>query len=86
VDQALFAGFDTAEGVQARRLAALLRLAYTLHRGHETEEPSFAFRARGNTLKLDFRRGWLKSRPLWEADLAEESRSLKDFGFTLKLG
>jgi exopolyphosphatase/guanosine-5'-triphosphate,3'-diphosphate pyrophosphatase len=86
VDQALFASFDGAEGVQARRLAALLRLAYTLHRGHEAEEPSYAFRARGNTLKLDFRRGWLKGRPLLAADLAEESRSLRELGFALKIG
>ena len=86
VDQALFAGFEGASGLRARRMAALLRLAYTLHRGHETEEPSFAFRARGNILKLDFRRGWLKSRPLLKADLDDESRNLRDLGFALKLG
>ncbi len=85
VDQGLFAGFVGAEGVQARRLAALLRLAYTLHRGHEAEEPHFAFRARGNTLKLTFRRGWLKGRPLLAADLAEEIYSLRDLGFSLKV-
>ena len=85
VDQGLFAGFMGAEGVQARRLAALLRLAYTLHRGHEAEEPHFAFRARGNTLKLTFRRGWLKGRALLAADLAEEIHSLRDLGFSLKV-
>src|SRR5690242_3456618 len=86
VDQGLFASFEGMAGVRARRLAALLRLAYTLHRGHEAEEPSFAFRARGTTLKLDFRRGWLRSRPLLKADLDEESRNLRDLGFVLKLG
>lgn len=85
VDQALFAGFEGVEGMRARRLAALLRLAYTLHRGHEAEEPHFAFQARGNTLKLAFRRGWLKGRPLLAADLAEESRSQRDLGFSLKV-
>jgi exopolyphosphatase/guanosine-5'-triphosphate,3'-diphosphate pyrophosphatase len=85
VDQGLFAGFVGVEGVQARRLAALLRLAYTLHRGHEAEEPHFAFRARGNTLKLTFRRGWLKGRQLLAADLAEEIYSLRDLGFSLKV-
>ena len=85
VDQLMFAGFEGIEGARARRLAALLRLAYTLHRGHEAEEPHFAFQARGNTLKLAFRRGWLKGRPLLAADLAEESRSQRDLGFTLKV-
>ena len=85
VDQQLFAGFEGAEGVRARRLAALLRLAYTLHRGHETEEPHFAFRARGGTLKLAFRRGWLKGRPLLAADLAEELHSQRELGFSLKV-
>ncbi|HEU5399051.1 MAG TPA: Ppx/GppA phosphatase family protein [Gammaproteobacteria bacterium] len=86
VDQTLFAGFEGMTALRARRMAALLRLAYTLHRGHEAEEPHFAFRARGNTLKLDFRRGWLKGRPLLKADLAEESRNQRDLGFILKLG
>ncbi len=84
VDQELFASFAGA-GLRARRLAALLRLAYTLHRGHEAEEPSFAFRARGTTLKLAFRRGWLKGRPLLAADLEEESKNLRDLGFSFRV-
>jgi len=71
--------------MQARRLTALLRLAYALHRGHEAEAPRFAFRARGNSLRLAFPRGWLKGRALLAADLADETRNQRDLGFQLKV-
>ena len=85
VDLELFGSFVGVAGLRERRLAALLRLAYTLHRGHEAEEPHFAFRARGGTLKLAFRRGWLKGRPLLKADLEEEAKSLRELGFVLRI-
>jgi len=85
IDRDLFHAFSWEEQVHARRLTALLRLAYALHRAHEVEAPRFAFRARGNQLKLKFQKGWLKHRPLLEADLDEETKNLRDLGFTLKL-
>jgi exopolyphosphatase/guanosine-5'-triphosphate,3'-diphosphate pyrophosphatase len=81
----LFEEFVGGRQVRARRLTALLRLAYALHRAHEAEAPRFAFRAWGNTLKLKFQRGWLKGRPLLAADLEEESKNLRDLGFSLKV-
>ena len=85
VDRDLFHGFSWEEQVQARRLTALLRLAYALHRGHEAEVPRFAFKARGAELRLKFQKGWLKHRPLLEADLDEETKNLRDLGFTLRV-
>ena len=85
VDAGLFEEFEGVQNLRARRLAALLRLAYALHRGHESEAPRFAFKARGNSLRLAFPRGWLKGRALLAADLAEEQRNLRDLGFQLKV-
>ncbi|HLW74124.1 MAG TPA: Ppx/GppA phosphatase family protein [Gammaproteobacteria bacterium] len=85
VDRDLFERFAGLQQVRARRLTALLRLAYALHRAHEVEEPRFAFRARGSLLRLKFQKGWLKHRPLLQADLEEETRNLRDLGFTLKV-
>jgi len=85
VDRDLFHGFSWDEQVQARRLTALLRLAYALHRGHEAAMPRFAFKARGAELRLRFQKGWLKHRPLLEADLEEETKNLRDLGFSLRI-
>ncbi|MGE5624928.1 MAG: exopolyphosphatase [Bacillota bacterium] len=85
VDAELFERFEGLQRVRARRLTALLRLSYALHRAHEAEEPRFAFRARGSALRLKFQKGWLKHRPLLEADLDEVARSLRDLGFSLKV-
>jgi len=84
VDVADLAEFEPKQQQHARQLTALLRLAYALHRGHEAEPPRFAFRAKGNDLKLAFPRGWLKRRPLMEADLVDEKRNLRDLGFRLR--
>jgi len=84
IDAADLAEFEPKQQQRARQLTALLRLAYALHRGHEVEPPRFAFRAKGNELKLAFPRGWLKRRPLMEADLVDEKRNLRDLGFRLR--
>jgi exopolyphosphatase/guanosine-5'-triphosphate,3'-diphosphate pyrophosphatase len=85
VDRDLFHAFSWEEQVRARQLTALLRLAYALHRGHEAEVPRFSFKARGTELRLKFQKGWLKHRPLLEADLDEEAKNLRDLGFSLKV-
>ncbi|HEX7966124.1 MAG TPA: Ppx/GppA phosphatase family protein [Gammaproteobacteria bacterium] len=85
VDPDVFYGFAWAEQDRARRLTALLRLAYSLNRGHEPEVPRFSFKVRGNQLKLKFQKGWLKRRPLLEADMEEEIKNLRDLGFNLKV-
>jgi len=85
VDRELFEGFASQEQLKVRQLTALLRLAYALHRSHEAVAPRFAFRARGNELKLKFQKGWLKRRPLLLADLEEEAKNLRDMGFSLQL-
>jgi exopolyphosphatase/guanosine-5'-triphosphate,3'-diphosphate pyrophosphatase len=85
LDRELFEEFEGGRKVRARRLTALLRLAYALHRAHEVEAPRFAFRAWGNTLKLKFQKGWLKGRPLLAADLEEETKNLRELGFSLKV-
>jgi len=85
VDRDLFHGFSWDEQVQALRLTALLRLAYALHRAHEAEVPRFSFKARGPELRLKFQKGWLKHRPLLEADLEEETKNLRDLGFSLRV-
>ena len=85
VDRELFKGFAWEEQLKARQLTALLRLSYALHRSHEAEVPRFSFRARGPELKLKFQKGWLKHRPLLEADLEEEAKNLRDLGFSLQL-
>ena len=85
VDRDLFQAFSWEEQVKARQLTALLRLAYALHRAHEAEAPRFSFKARGNELRLSFQKGWLKHRPLLEADLGEEAKNLRDLGFSLRV-
>jgi exopolyphosphatase/guanosine-5'-triphosphate,3'-diphosphate pyrophosphatase len=85
VDPDVFHGFAWTEQDRARRLTALLRLAYSLNRGHEPEAPRFAFKARGNQLKLKFQKGWLQKRPLLQADMEEETKNLRDLGFSLKV-
>ena len=85
VAREVFEPFTGAQQLLARRLAALLRLAYAVHRAHEAEAPRFAFRARGNALKLQFQRGWLKHRPLMQADLEDEAGNLRELGFSLKV-
>lgn len=85
IDGELFERFTGSLAARARRMTALLRLAYALHRAHEAERPRFAFRARGSLLRLRFQKGWLKHRPLLAADLEDEARSLRDLGFSLKV-
>ncbi|MGB9670050.1 MAG: exopolyphosphatase [Halothiobacillaceae bacterium] len=60
------------------RLAALLRLAVTLHRSRSPREgiPMLAMEAAGNALRLDFPPGWLERHPLTRSDLEREAEYL----------
>lgn len=72
-----------AERVQptARRLAALLRLAVTLHRAHETDPiPTLEASAADDRLRLLLSRPWLEERPLLRADLLAEVEGLAGLG------
>jgi exopolyphosphatase / guanosine-5'-triphosphate,3'-diphosphate pyrophosphatase len=84
VDKEVFAEAGPVRQVDAGKLAALLRLAYTLHRGHESASPRFTFRLRGRELRLKFPRRWLERHPLMEADLADESKNQRVLGYRLR--
>jgi exopolyphosphatase/guanosine-5'-triphosphate,3'-diphosphate pyrophosphatase len=70
----------------ARRSAALLRLAVLVHRAHEAAPiPQLSARADGNQLTLAVSRRWLDSRPLIRADLEGEPQDMAGLGIALKL-
>ncbi|WP_028919672.1 exopolyphosphatase [Pseudoxanthomonas suwonensis] len=65
----------------ARRMAALLRLAVVLHRGHNGEDiPRLDLSANGNRLQLVLERDWIESRPLLRADLVAEREGMPGLG------
>ncbi|WP_028918043.1 exopolyphosphatase [Pseudoxanthomonas sp. J35] len=65
----------------ARRMAALLRLAVVLHRGHNGEDiPRLDLSASGNRLQLVLERDWIESRPLLRADLVAEREGMAGLG------
>lgn len=70
----------------ALRLAALLRLAVTLHRDRGgTPTPSLVLRARGSNLDLELPPRTLEESPLTRADLEEEVARFDQAGLTLRL-
>ncbi|RZA21756.1 MAG: exopolyphosphatase [Lysobacteraceae bacterium] len=70
----------------ARRSAALLRLAVLLHRSHETGRiPSPQLRADGERLTLTLGKRWLQERPLLRADLEGEPEDMLGLGVQLRL-
>jgi len=72
--------------LQARRTAALLRLAVLLHRSHEVVEiPRLEAMADGPLLRLTLSRQWLDARPLLRADLEGEPDELAPLGVTLAI-
>lgn len=72
--------------LQARRTAALLRLAVLLHRSHEADEiPRLEATADGPLLRLRLPRQWLEARPLLRTDLEGEPDDLAPLGVTLAL-
>ena len=70
----------------ARRSAALLRLAVLLHRSHDNEHmPALQLRADGGTLALALDKRWLQARPLLRADLEGEPEDMLGLGVQLRL-
>ncbi|MCD9098777.1 exopolyphosphatase [Luteimonas fraxinea] len=71
---------------QARRAAALLRIAVLLHRSHEADEiPRLQATADGPLLRLSLPRQWLDARPLLRTDLEGEPDDMAALGITLAL-
>ena len=69
----------------ARRCAALLRLAVLLHRGHEKQVPVPAASAQGEALSVTLPQAWLADRPLAQADLDGEPADVAALGIELRI-
>ncbi len=70
----------------AKRSAALLRLAVLLHRSHDVEAlPVLQLHADAGHLSLSLDRDWLQARPLLRADLAGEPDDMAGLGIQLEL-
>ena len=70
----------------ARRCAALLRLAVLLHRARKDElPPGLRLRANGDRLELALDRRWLHTRPLLRADLEAEPEDMLGLGLQLRI-
>ena len=71
---------------QARRTAALLRIAVLLHRSHDADGiPQLQALADGPVLQLGLPRQWLEARPLLRTDLEGEPEDMAALGITLVL-
>ncbi|WDS36093.1 exopolyphosphatase [Pseudoxanthomonas sp.] len=69
----------------ARRIAALLRLAVLLHRAHDQAPiPTLDLTADGDELRLVLNKDWIDARPLLRADLIGEADDLPGLGVTFK--
>lgn len=67
------------------RLAVLLRLAYVINRSRSyIALPEMTARAGGDSLALQFARGWLEKHPLTRADLQTEAEYLAAVDFQLE--
>lgn len=81
----LFKKLTDRKGPSLLRLALLLRLAATLHRGRGGEAlPRFALTAKGDSLQLRFPGGWLDDHPLTRADLEQEAEWMRVSGVRLE--
>jgi exopolyphosphatase/guanosine-5'-triphosphate,3'-diphosphate pyrophosphatase len=70
----------------ARRSAALLRLAVLVHRAHGADPiPQLTARADGNSLTLTVSRRWLDAHPLIRADLEGEPQDMAGLGIAMRL-
>jgi len=69
------------------RMAVLVRLAVILQRSRSTEAlPAPTLAASKRTLKLQFPKDWLETRPLLQADLTQEAIYLREAELTLEVG
>jgi exopolyphosphatase/guanosine-5'-triphosphate,3'-diphosphate pyrophosphatase len=71
---------------EAKRIAALLRVAVLLHRSHEAEDiPRIDARAGGDALVLILDKRWYEQRPLLRQDLGGEPDYMAGLGITLRI-
>src|SRR5262245_61425950 len=71
---------------KALYLVLVLRLAVLMHRGRSSEPlPPISVLPRGESLTVEFPRGWLKDHPLTVADLRHEVDYWKMIGFRLRV-
>ena len=71
---------------KALYLVLVLRLAVLMHRGRSSEPlPPISVLPRGQSLTVEFPRGWLKDHPLTVADLRNEVDHWKTIGFRLRV-
>jgi exopolyphosphatase/guanosine-5'-triphosphate,3'-diphosphate pyrophosphatase len=71
---------------RALYLVLLLRVAVLMHRGRSSVQlPPITLLARGQSLTIEFPRGWLKDHPLTIADLRNEVEYWKAIGFRLRV-
>lgn len=71
--------------LSAKRKAALLRLAVSLHRAHEADPiPKLELKADGDRLDLVLSRAWIDARPLLRADLVGEVEGMAGLGIAFK--
>ncbi len=69
----------------AKRKAALLRLAVSLHRAHEADPiPKLELNADEDRLDLVLSRAWIDARPLLRADLLGEVKGMAGLGIIFK--
>jgi exopolyphosphatase/guanosine-5'-triphosphate,3'-diphosphate pyrophosphatase len=74
------------EGVKLLRLCVLLRFAILFHHIRGTSAmPAVTLEADGNSLSLQFPKGWLEANPLTQADFEQEAEWLKRIDFVLKV-
>jgi exopolyphosphatase/guanosine-5'-triphosphate,3'-diphosphate pyrophosphatase len=74
------------EGVKLLRLCVLLRFAILFHHIRGTSAmPAVTLEADGNSLSLQFPKGWLEANPLTQADFEQEADWLKRIDFVLKV-
>jgi exopolyphosphatase/guanosine-5'-triphosphate,3'-diphosphate pyrophosphatase len=68
------------------RLCIMLRIAVLLQRGRKNEElPDIAMQASGDTVQLQFPKGWLEQHTLTRADLEQEKKYLKTVNIMLEV-
>lgn len=71
---------------QAKRTAALLRVAVLLHRSHEAESiPKLDAKVDGDTLEIALAPRWLAARPLLRSDLDQELHAIQGLGVALRI-
>ena len=73
------------DGARAVRVASLLRLSVRINRGREPM-PMPTISSAGSRLELTFPEGFLETRPMTRADLAEEQNLLLEAGCELVFG